>query len=162
MVTLFFIFFWIFSPKVDQSDPILKPVENKVQIVNIDTLPAEETIMDGDIIDLDTIVAPVDEVKQEEVTPPKPEIKRVQKINKKSHSNDGNCVIIVGAFKDTANAQRMMKNISLKGYNTFTSDHQGLKRVGVRYNCQGISPEAFKTKIRSQFNKEAWSLSDTI
>lgn len=160
LVTLFVILFWIFSPKPGQINTIQKPIKDEAELV--DTSWVEDTITTIDYNNVDTLITALDKEKQEKQTSSNKDLNAVEEINNNLKSEDENCIIIVGAFKNTVNAQRMIKNITQKGYQTFTSEHQGLKRVGVRYNCQNISPEAFKAKMRAQFNNEAWSLSDTI
>jgi len=72
------------------------------------------------------------------------------------------CVIIVGAFKNSTNANRMLKKIAKKGYNSYSGSYNGFKRVGITYDCSTIDPAIFKLKIRQEFNNQAWHLHDTI
>ena len=72
------------------------------------------------------------------------------------------CVIIVGAFKNASNANRMIKRITSKGYVVYSGTHNGFKRVGITYDCSTIDPAVFRIKVREQFNSQAWHLHDTI
>jgi cell division septation protein DedD len=72
------------------------------------------------------------------------------------------CVIIVGAFKNSANANRMIKRITSKGYVVYSGTHKGFRRVGIIYDCSSIDPAVFKIKVREEFKSQAWHLHDTI
>lgn len=72
------------------------------------------------------------------------------------------CIVIVGAFKKNQNADKLVKRINAKGYKTYTQMHNGLKRVGISYDCLSKNPDMFKSKVQKQFNKDAWHLHDTI
>ncbi len=72
------------------------------------------------------------------------------------------CIVIVGAFKNENNANKLIKRINSKGYKTYTQMHNGLKRVGISYDCVAKNPDLFKSNIQKQFNKDAWHLHDTI
>lgn len=77
-------------------------------------------------------------------------------------SSYNECVLIVGAFKNGANAKKMIKKIISRGYKPYDEVHNGLKRVGISYNCRSNDPETFKLKMRKVFGREAWNLHDTI
>lgn len=72
------------------------------------------------------------------------------------------CIVIVGAFKSPKNVKKMKKRIESKGYDPYVQSHNGLVRIGVRYKCKEEKDEFFIEKMKSQFNKSAWYLSDTL
>ncbi len=160
LVAIFVILFWLFSPKTPQQIENLNQETDIPKIDVVDTLIAEDTITDNDFTKADTSTFVASDLKKNHQTPstakPSDESKPIVKV----HADQ--CVIIVGAFKNATYAKRMEKSISKKGYQVYSSDHQGLKRVGIRFDCKETSPDDFKAKIRTQFNREAWSLSDTI
>ncbi|MFZ1558715.1 MAG: hypothetical protein WAT37_02265 [Saprospiraceae bacterium] len=91
---------------------------------------------------------------------------KYESVNGQTNAKNGqigpSCVIIVGAFRYSSNANRMLKRLSAKGYVTYSAMHNGLQRVGITYDCSTNDPIIFKAKVREQFNKQAWHLHDTI
>ncbi len=73
-----------------------------------------------------------------------------------------NCILIVGAFKREVYADRMWKKIIAKGFQPYREEHNGLKRIGISYNCTDQDPDTFKALMRKSFSKGAWNLHDTI
>ncbi len=67
------------------------------------------------------------------------------------------CTIIVGAFKQGDNAEKMKQKILKEGYPIFEEKHNGLTRVGVILECDQQEPEIAKAAAR-KFNQEAWLL----
>lgn len=88
--------------------------------------------------------------------------KSSEEIKEHDYESNNSCIVIVGAFKDTANANKLLKSIASRGYKTFSSNYNGLRRVGVTYDCTTTNPETFKIQIRKVFNKDAWHLHDTL
>jgi hypothetical protein len=161
LVALIVILFWLFSPKTLQLKENLNQKTDIPKLDVIDSLLAEDTIItDNDFTKSDSSTLVASDLKKNLQNPttekPLDESKPIGKVQVDQ------CVIIVGAFKNATYAKRMEKSISKKGYQVYSSEHQGLKRVGVRFDCKETSPDDFKAKIRTQFNREAWSLSDTI
>lgn len=72
------------------------------------------------------------------------------------------CVVIVGAFKNDQNADKLLKKIASHGFKPYTAHHNGLQRIGIAYDCESIDPDTFKSKIQKTFNMQAWHLHDTI
>jgi cell division septation protein DedD len=81
-------------------------------------------------------------------------------------SNDltvnGQCIIIVGAFKDRKNANNLIEKLTKKGYETYVGNVKGLQRVGIAYDCQSKDPIDFRNEIRQSLNPQAWSLKDSL
>lgn len=159
LLVLAFILWWLLTPKTS----ITTPANNDHMPVVNDTVAYEEIITDADIsyVDstnqiTDSLVSTTESVIVESKEVPKP-AKKGQEVHKSKH-----CVVIVGAFKDSANADKLIKNITAKGYKTYSSHHQGLRRVGISYDCTKIESENFKIEIKKKFNKDAWHLHDTL
>jgi len=74
----------------------------------------------------------------------------------------GKCIVIVGAFGNTANADKMISKLQNLGYKTYSSNGQGLTRVGLYFECGINDQEQFKSKIRKQIAYDAWFLHDTM
>jgi hypothetical protein len=155
-----FILMWFMSDK--------EPIEKKESISEVvQIVPYEDNIISDTLISVDTIVKII---KEEEDTIPstnqqklEPTIKSSVKPSVTIHKNANNtCVVIVGAFKDSANANKLLKSIAARGYKTYTAQHDGLKRVGVSYDCTTLNPDDFKSKVKKMFNKDAWHLHDTL
>ncbi len=72
------------------------------------------------------------------------------------------CIIIIGAFSDIKNADKLAVEASSKGYEVFRQNANGMNRVGIRYNCEKKNTEMFRSKIREIFNEKAWYLHDTL
>ena len=72
------------------------------------------------------------------------------------------CVIIVGAFIDSSNAEKLAQKVRLAGYDVFKKESNGVKRVGIRYDCNTTNSETFKSKVKKTFTSEAWQLHDTL
>ena len=85
----------------------------------------------------------------------------VEQITEKSNSLK-TCVVVIGAFKQQSNADRMIKRISAQGYNTYREYKNGMNRVGISYDCEHSDPDTFRAKVKKQFNKDAWHLHDTL
>ncbi|MBK9734541.1 MAG: SPOR domain-containing protein [Saprospiraceae bacterium] len=75
---------------------------------------------------------------------------------------DKTCVVIIGAFKQRSNADKMIKKITSQGYRTYRELKNGMNRVGISYDCVHNDPDMFKAKVKKQFNKDAWHLHDTL
>lgn len=74
----------------------------------------------------------------------------------------GECILIAGAFKNPGNARKLAKKIRKKGYRTFEQDHNGLRRVGILFDCNDPDPDKFKAGVERKFKQKMWYLKDTI
>jgi len=65
--------------------------------------------------------------------------------------------IVVGAFKDQANATKLARKIQLKGYIPFSENRNGKRYVGITYAYESNSDfRRALANIKKQFNKDAW------
>lgn len=65
--------------------------------------------------------------------------------------------IVVGAFKDQANASKLARKIQLKGYIPFSENRNGKRYVGITYAYESSSDfRRALANIKKQFNKDAW------
>jgi cell division septation protein DedD len=80
----------------------------------------------------------------------------VNEVRSADPKND--CVLILGAFKQSGNATRMLNKINTKGYKSYVSDVNGLRRVGVVVDCAGKDVDSFKNEIRKKLNSDSWQL----
>lgn len=83
----------------------------------------------------------------------------------KSASNnhhENNCVIIVGVFKNELYTKKMKSKVEKSGYKVFVQEYNGMNRVGLYYDCKKTKDESFTSKIRQQFDQNAWYLHDTL
>lgn len=166
VITIFVILLWFLSDRSTAS----ANKESGSEIKN----PTGEQIIASDSFetDIDKITFQTDTALFPEKDFVEPD-GNTNQINNKSESGQGqsmtkgepigpSCVIIVGAFRHSSNANRMLKRLSANGYITYSGTHNGLQRVGITYDCSTIDPILFKAKVREQFNKQAWHLHDTI
>jgi hypothetical protein len=72
------------------------------------------------------------------------------------------CVIIVGAFKEVSNAEKLIQKLKQSGYETYTKEVNGLNRVGIRFDCQKQDVDSFKQIVQNNIAKDAWKLQDTL
>lgn len=158
---------WVFSAKEGNKPQLTKEPEVIVEseMEDIDTLETSMLITD------DTLAGQEGKLQNSELRPAISEPIVDKKVQERSDakpqvsapSYQGNeCVVIVGAFKNTNNANKLLKSITAKGYKTYTSEHDGFKRVGVSYDCSTPDPDAFKAKVKKVFHKDAWYLHDTL
>jgi len=68
------------------------------------------------------------------------------------------CVIVLGAFSNINNAQRLKERIVQLGYTPYEEDYKGLKRIGVRFDC--LEKDLYTTlfQLRGKFTEDAWIL----
>lgn len=160
-----FILAWFFSEKNTTSnidtaivaEKIEEPIAKITPIID-DTLMVEdndEADINNDTTDQLETAKIAETTRKLEANPGKNETKSVE-------YSGNSCVVIVGSFKDSANANKLLKSITAKGYKTYTAQYNGLKRVGVTYDCQTSDPDSFKSKVKKVFNKDAWYLHDTL
>jgi len=159
-----FILAWFFSEKNTTSnidtaivaEKVEEPIEEITPILD-DTLMVE----DDDEADINNDTTDQVESDKSAETPRKSEANPGNETKSVEYSGNS-CVVIVGSFKDSANANKLLKSIAAKGYKTYTAQYNGMKRVGVTYDCQTNEPDAFKSKVKKVFNKDAWYLHDTL
>lgn len=72
--------------------------------------------------------------------------------------NEG-CIIIVGVFKRSKNALRMKQKVEAAGYDSYTEFHNGLERVGLRFECGDEDLVDFIKMIRRKYDTRSWYLS---
>lgn len=163
LFVLAFILMWLFTNKSEQTmlpteiAPVTEPLVQEIiadtaTTVTMDTVLTEKEIVDN--IGGDTT--------QNNKIPVGKSNTGIQN-NKPIQAFAGStCVVIVGAFKNPANARKLQKKIEKSGYETYTAEHNGFKRVGIAYKCSNNDPDVFKNKVKKLYNKNAWYLHDTI
>ena len=157
--TILIILCWFFCPKsipsASSSAQTVIPQESVTTIVTDTITASTESVITKDSTSTETMSR--DSIGAQILD----DNSALPKVSTKSKSA-GECVVIVGAFKNKANANKMVRLIKAKGYHSYQQSHEGLQRVGISYNCASTDPDAFKTKVRTIFNKDAWHLQDTI
>jgi len=166
VITIFVIGLWFLSDRSSVSEH--KVATNEMEepftepIISHDSF---ETEIDQNSFQTDTALFQENDLMESEENAAASDNKSKSIIDQssvKSEKIGPSCVIIVGAFKKAANANRMIKRITAKGYIAYSGTHNGLKRVGITYDCSTIDPVVFKVKVREQFSRYAWHLHDTI
>lgn len=72
--------------------------------------------------------------------------------------NEG--IIIIGGFKDKANAQQLIQRLYKNGYEAYSDRKGSLTRVGVRFGYKKPSEiEDILLEIQERYNENAWVLS---
>ncbi len=164
LLTLVVILAWFFSSdKVDEKEVIIEE-ETNTEISHTDALNDDSLLTEIDSI-LESKEAPK-EVKDTSSSilekPVSPTVNKAEAKDTQPNTSLKSCIVIVGAFKNTKNADKLIKRIRAKGFKSYSQMHNGLKRVGISYDCIAKNPDLFKTSVQKQFNKDAWHLHDTI
>lgn len=77
----------------------------------------------------------------------------------KSVSYDGQtCIIVVGAFGKAKNVLRMMERVEGLGYQVYTSEYNGLTRVGLQFSCKAEELDRYIAEARTKLESKAWYL----
>jgi hypothetical protein len=163
-ITILVIVLWFLSDRSTASANKESGTEmNKASDEQIITSDSFETDIDKITFHTDTALFPEKDLVEPDGNPKESKSESIpDKLSVKSEPIGPSCVIIVGAFRYSSNANRMLKRLSAKGYVTYSGKHNGLQRVGITYDCSTNDPIIFKAKVREQFNKQAWHLHDTI
>ncbi len=93
--------------------------------------------------------------KKNELTLPKEEAEGREVI--KEHIGKP-CVIVVGSFRRSDNAKKMLDKVVGRGYTPFTVESNGYHRVGVQFDC--LTEDLYRKLfvLRGEFGKDAWVL----
>lgn len=68
-------------------------------------------------------------------------------------------VVIVGAFKDSANAKGLIEELYKAGYDVYSDQQKGATRVGIQFSLESDSDTAKRLEeVRRRFNPKAWVL----
>ena len=163
-ITILVIVLWFLSDRSAAFTHKVSGTEmNKASDEQIITSDSFETDIDKITFQTDTALFPEKDLVEPDGNPKESKFESIpDKSSVKSEPIGPSCVIIVGAFRYSSNANRMLKRLSAKGYVTYSGKHNGLQRVGITYDCSTNDPIIFKAKVREQFNKQAWHLHDTI
>lgn len=163
-ITILVIVLWFLSDRSTASANKESGTEmNKASDEQIITSDSFETDIDKITFHTDTALFPEKDLVEPDGNPKESKSESIpDKLSVKSEPIGPSCVIIVGAFRYSSNANRMLKRLSAKGYVTYSGKHNGLQRVGITYDCSTNDPIIFKAKVRERFNKQAWHLHDTI
>ena len=68
------------------------------------------------------------------------------------------CIVITGSFKTSSAAERMMARILEYSLEAYSGRHNGLTRVGVKFDCEMEELDDFIEKIKRDISSEAWIL----
>lgn len=164
LLTLAVILAWFFSSDTNEiKEPVVQE-ETETEIAHTSALNDDSLLTEIDSIleSKEATKVTKDSANQIVMKPVTPEIKEAEVKNSQSIATMKSCIVIVGAFKNTHNADKLIKRIRAKGFKTYSQMHNGLKRVGISYDCIAKNPDLFKTSVQKQFNKDAWHLHDTI
>lgn len=164
------IFFWYKTYKSSQAQQYTQTIKYapKPERVNNSSPIENKTDKEAPILD------PSETTDNKSIEPkstdslPKPgkeQLNDVQKspdpANLDPSTSDG-CIIIVGAFKDDNNANKLMQKLVNEGYKPYVGSVNGLKRVGISFDCEKRNPDSFKNVIKSTIAKDAWQLKETL
>ncbi len=162
LLTLLIMLSWFFSRETKDA-PYVVNEGSQTEIAHDSALNDDSLLTEIDSI-LAKNEGQINKIDTSVTTKEKSEGAKPEKTNGKvkPDSEIKSCIVIVGAFKNTKNADKLLKRINAKGYKTYTQMHNGLKRVGISYDCISKNPDLFKSNVQKQFNKDAWHLHDTI
>ncbi len=142
-------------------------VDNNTQMVHEVSPDTTSTVRDTlEVVKQDTLlkgspdtsaILPQDSAR----IPDNPENDKAESnISKPAASSE--CVLIAGAFKNAGNAKRMIRKIRKKGYTPYEQLHGGLRRVGIRIDCNDRDPDKYKAELEKKMHQKLWYLKDTI
>lgn len=162
LLALICIILWFFNeaePKSDADINKLNSSQNQVTTTSADSIyqQIESTLKDSLNIGNDQPNAEIEKSSESNLSNDTKSVKVLPAL-----TSEKECIVIVGAFQDVGNAAKLVKRIKAKGYKPYQQDHNGLTRVGIKYDCGVNDQEAFKAKMKKIFNPEAWHLHDTI
>ncbi|MBK9254671.1 MAG: SPOR domain-containing protein [Saprospiraceae bacterium] len=81
---------------------------------------------------------------------------------KQNNNQTGECIIIVGAFSNDGNAQKMLQKVEKAGYVPFSQENNGLTRVGMTFECNESDLTDSMISMRKKFTRDAWYLKPSI
>ncbi len=162
LFVLAFILMWLLTNRSSQTTlptdiaPVTEPIVQEI-IEDTTAIPTDTVFAEREAVDENE----GNDLQNNEISGNKSieEVQNTKSLNVKPGSP---CVVIVGAFKNPANARKLQKKIEKSGYETYTAEHNGFKRVGIAYKCSNKDPDVFKNKVKKLYNKNAWYLHDTI
>lgn len=149
---------WIFQDNHQQPDnnnTLAAILDSSQNAINTDTLVQKEDstpkMQNLASLPTDTVIA--------DTIPTEKEPETDNFIVSENPDKPGSFIVIVGAFAQPPNAERMLKLLNEAGFFTHTDQtSQGLQRVGVRLDCAKEQlPEQLK-ELRRKFNSKAWIL----
>jgi cell division septation protein DedD len=66
------------------------------------------------------------------------------------------CFVVVGAFSNASNVERMVERIEAMGYTASQIKGGGLTRVAIQTSCDPSQLQTVLNTARSSINPEAW------
>ena len=67
--------------------------------------------------------------------------------------------VIIGGFRDAANARRMMSKVKAAGFKPFKDENNGIIRVGAQFKSSSEAAKTTKVRsIKQRFGRGAWVL----
>lgn len=81
-----------------------------------------------------------------------------EETNKQNRIVNKDCIIIIGAYKNIANAANLLNNLVNDDYDAFTVPYKGLTRVGIYHACNKVTLEATLAHVREKYAKDAMVL----
>lgn len=79
-----------------------------------------------------------------------------QKAAPTASNSSGQCLIMIGAFENMSNSERLIQKLNLDGFEVYQGSEGGLKTVGVRCPCIGERQAIVLSRIRRDYNREAY------
>lgn len=98
--------------------------------------------------------------RDDQIIVTKAETAKVKAVVQSVNYDGATCTIIVGSYANQNNAGRMINRISKMGYEVYTSQYQGMTRVGVEFPCHSKELDGQMEFIKNKFGSSAWLLED--
>ena len=133
--------------KIDEE---LNQLEEETALVvddSIEDVVSEEAITEADLKDEEA----------EFITSEDPESKYSAII-----PSSGKCIIIVASLKKASNITKMMSQIERQGKEVYTSQYNGMTRIGFVFDCANVDLDAYLNQVRNTFATKAWYLDPSI
>jgi cell division protein FtsN len=139
----------------DTTNKTIAITEQEDSVESLDNTTITSTTEDKSSIE-DKIAT--EEIKVNEPKQPKTQPKTQPK-NSDNVSSSRNCIIIVGAFSLSHNADKLKKRLIKKGYPAYTFFRKGNKVVGLKQSCENTeATQKMLKEIQAKYNPSAWLL----
>ncbi len=122
-------------------------------LLNATSLPAPEAIMpSGDTLAADTLTA----VEQDTVALEVTDIPVITPETSQTSEPQDGCYVVVGAFADTLNVERMESRLAEMGYAYERLPGRSIIRVAIRSSCDPVALQNVLDDARARISDQAW------
>lgn len=148
--------FWLLNPKY--TTPDVQTASHLGSVFNITTITEPATPVE---IEPDTTTTNTNIIADSNKTLDPAWMHDSTEVAKKVDTKANTYVIVIGAFSDPANAQRVLRRLEKEGYfPDLATTNKGLQRIGIQITCAESELKLHLKDIRKKFNEQAWVIKD--